>query len=1115
MQCPSCHARVADEAKFCPQCGHGLSRPCPTCGHANSAQSKFCAECGGAIGAGPAGKVAKPAPLEIQPAPAPATTSAERRQLTIMFCDMVGSTALATRLDVEDLREVIATYHKCVAMTVSRFGGFVAKYMGDGVLVYFGYPHAHENDAEQAVRAALALLDAVGRLRQKVRIGIATGLVVIEELLGSGATQEQAVVGETPNLAARLQAQALPNSIVIDAQTHKQIGGLFEYDALGDVELKGFVRPVRAWSVLAESAIESRFDAMHQSGTASLVGREEEFDLLLRRWQQAKRGEGRAVLVIGEAGIGKSRLSQALQAHVKAESHTQLIYHCSPYHRDSALSPVIGQLTRAAGIERGDTAEARLAKLEALLAPSSEMLSEDVPLFAALLSIPGGERYPLPGSTPQELKSRNLAALIAYLKRLAARQPVLMVYEDLHWIDPTSLELLTRVVDLVPDLRVLLLATARSEFTPPWPSHRHVSTITLGRLDRSEGATIVAGVTGGKALPAEVLDQIVARADGIPLFIEELTKTVLESGLLQETGDTYQLTGPLPALAIPPTLHASLAARLDRLASVKDVAQIGAAIGRQFSHGLIADVAALPEEELLDALARLVDAELIFQRGVPPDAMYQFKHALVQDAAYASLVRSRRQQLHGRIASSLEVRFPELTTSEPETLARHYAEAGDTERGIELWQRAGERALGRCENEEALGHLKSALDQLATLADSPRRAQRELQLQVARGAALMIAHGQSTPEVEQAYSRARSLATHAQETEDLFPALMGMWRYYAASGAQQDARDVGELLHGLAEKLGHSGLRLKADMTLGITLYQLWEMPRALDLLRAGAEIYERDPPDERDVALFSLGQHPGFMCAMGVAQIEWLRGETSASLAWQDKSIAIGLRLSSPFQSVIVHGWSAVLSHLHRDWPRFRREIGIASDLAVRHRFPVWIAITGVYRGLLKVTDGAVQEGLAECSRSVDEIERLAYRTIRTRSLLVLAQAYGIADRPSEGLDVVDQAIKTFGLHGERWTEPELHRVQGKLLLQMGPDATETAMSAFQKAVGIAKSLGIPAYERRATMAMVRARVERGELQLARNDLKTLLQNWADDPTSAEWTEADALAKTTLHLQS
>ena len=666
MHCPKCSANVPDGSKFCGECGMALPRVCAACGHANPPQAKFCSDCGSSIDLGLATKSTGSREALARGVPA------ERRQLTVMFCDMVGSSALSTRLDPEEQRDVVGAFQSCCASEIKRLDGFVAQYLGDGVLAYFGYPAAHEDDAERAIRAGLAILDAVRAHKPApgvalgARIGVATGVVVVGDLVREGVTQENAAIGETTNLAARLQSLAEPNTLVISPDTHRQVGALFEYHDLGQQTLKGFSEPLLVRQVLGASKVENRFEARHPSGSSALLGRDEELDLLLRRWGQAKRGEGRVILLSGEAGIGKSRLTRALQERLAGEPHTPLVYHCSPYHQESALHPIIGQLLRAADIERDESAETKLHKLETLLAQSSENLSEDVPLFAALLSIPESERYPLPNLTPQRLKERTLGALLGQLKRLAARTPVLMVFEDLHWIDPTSLELLSLAVDQAPGLRLLFIVTSRPDFTPPWASHQHISTVSLSRLGRSEGQTLVTGITKGKALPPEVLEQILHRTDGVPLFIEELTKTVLESGLLREAGNRYELMGSLAPFAIPSTLHASLLARLDRLASVKDVAQIGAAIGREFPYGLIAAVSALPERDLQAALAQLVGAELIFQRGTPPDATYLFKHALVQEAAYASLVRSRRQQLHGHIARTLEERYPDIVATEPE-----------------------------------------------------------------------------------------------------------------------------------------------------------------------------------------------------------------------------------------------------------------------------------------------------------------------------------------------------------------------------------------------------------------------------------------------------------------
>ena len=573
-----------------------------------------------------------------------AEIGAERRQLTLMFCDLVGSTALSARLDPEDLREVIAAYHRAVTDVVRSVDGFVAKYMGDGVLVYFGYPQAHEDDAERAVRAGLGIIEAVGRLDAKsvklqARVGIATGLVVVGDLIGEGSAQEQSVVGETPNLAARLQALAAPDTVVIAASTRRLVGDLFEYRDLGAVEVRGIAGPVPAWQVLRPSVVESRFEALRGSALSPLVGRDEEIDLLLRRWARAKAGDGQVVLISGEPGIGKSRIAAALAERLLPEPHLRLRYFCSPYHQDSALFPFIDQLGRASGFARDDLPASKLEKLEALLALAAPP-EEDVALLADLMSLPASERHPLPNLSPQRKKDRTLEALLRQLEGLARQRPVVMLFEDAHWIDPASLELLDLTVERVRSLPVLLIVTFRPEFQPPWTGQPQVSMVALNRLDRHDRTALVEQIAGGKALPDEVVAQIVERADGVPLFVEELTKSVLESGLLREEADRYVLDSGLPPFAIPTTLHGSLLARLDRLASVRLVAQIGAAIGREFSYALLRAVSRLPEDELDAALARLVASELVFQRGTPPDAVYIFKHALVQDAAHASLLRS-------------------------------------------------------------------------------------------------------------------------------------------------------------------------------------------------------------------------------------------------------------------------------------------------------------------------------------------------------------------------------------------------------------------------------------------------------------------------------------------
>ena len=684
----------------------------------------------------------------------PAPADAERRQLTVMFCDLVGSTALATRLDPEDLREVVGAYHRAVNETIAPFEGFVAKYMGDGVLIYFGYPQAHEDDAERAVRAGLAVIAAIGRLdlpeRLQTRLGIATGLVVVGDLIGAGAAQERGVVGETPNLAARLQALAQPGTLVIAEGTRRQIGGLFDLDDLGPQPIAGFAERQHAWRVVGESCVVSRFEAL-RSPAAPLVGRDEELDLLLRHWRQAKAGEGRVVLISGEPGIGKSRLTAELGGSIASEPHTRLRYFCSPHHQDSALHPFVIQLEHAAGFARDDTAEEKLGKLRALLAPGARG-DDEIELLAELLSLPNSADDL--NLSPQRKREMLFETLLHQLKALSHSRPIVMVFEDAHWIDPTSRELLDLTLGRVAQLPVLLVVTFRPEFQHGWSGQPHVATLALNRLGGHDGAALVEWLAGNAGLARETVDAIVERADGVPLFVEELTKAVVESGDLGNRSGAVLAASPLPNLAIPASLHASLIARFDRLGAIaKEIAQIGAVIGREFSHELIQSVVQRPEPDLKTALDRLTDAGLLFRRAVPLHSSYQFKHALVQDAAYATLLRARRRQLHEAIAAALEREFPETLATQPELLAHHCTEAGRTEPAVQYWRRAGERALARSANLEAIAHFGRGIRLLVGLPQS----RQELMFQAALVAPLWTSRGFGSPEAERAAKRALEL----------------------------------------------------------------------------------------------------------------------------------------------------------------------------------------------------------------------------------------------------------------------------------------------------------------------------------------------------------------------
>ena len=785
----------------------------------------------------------KPAP-PVAP-PVTQQDTAERRQVTVMFSDLVGSTALSVRMDPEDLREIISAYQKCVAETVARFGGFVAKYMGDGVLVYFGYPQAHEDDAERAVRAGLELIQAVGRLKSsaplQTRVGIATGLVVVGDLIGSGAAQEQAVVGETPNLAARLQGIAEPNTVVIAESTRRLLGNLFDLEDLGAQDLKGIGGRVRAWAALRPASVESRFEALHAGGLTELVGREEELELLLRRWSKAKTGEGQVVLLSGEAGIGKSRLTAALMERLEGEPHTRLRYFCSPQHTDSALYPIIGQMERAAGLAHGDTAQVKLDKLDALFARTSTS-SQDAALFAEMLSLPNDGRYPALELEPQQRRQKTLEALTAQVEALSRQNPLLMIFEDAHWTDPTSLEVFGRVVDRVRSLRVLLIVTFRPDFDPFWVGRPYVTFLAINRLAQRDIEAMIDRVVGNKFIPASVRHDIIERTDGIPLFVEEMTKAVLEAEGEGEARRTAAAV-PSPALAVPASLHGPLMARLDRLGPAKEVAQVGAAIGREFSHTLLAAVVRKPEAELHSALDRLIAAGLLFQHGAPPYATYLFKHALVQDAAYGTLLREPRRALHARIAEALESQFTDITESQPELLARHYTEAGLIEKAARLWGTAGQRSLARSALVEAVEQLTRALAQIDVLPATPELRREQIKLQVALITPLGWIKGPTAPETKAAAERARMLVEQAEvrgEPPDdpliLFSVLYGFWNAVPFNG--DVCRGLAAHFLALAAKQQMTAPRLIGHRIMGHTLFHTGEFVEAKAHFDKGLALY-------------------------------------------------------------------------------------------------------------------------------------------------------------------------------------------------------------------------------------------------------------------------------------
>ena len=1019
---------------------------------------------------------------------------AERRQLTVMFCDLVGSTALSERLDPEDMRDVIRDYQNSVAGEIARFEGHVAKFMGDGVLAYFGWPEAHEDDAERAVRAGLSIAGSVARLTAPsgeslaARIGVATGLVVVGDLTGEGAAQEEAVVGDTPNLAARLQDIAKPGAVVVAPSTQHLLADLFELEELGRRKLKGIGAPVQAWRVAAERTAESRFEAVHGRALTPFVGREQEVALLLDRWRMAKEGEGQVLLLSSEAGVGKSRIVEALRDGLGDEPHTRLRYQCSPHHTNSALYPVINQLMFAAGFGPDDTTDNKFDKLETLLAPATGNVADVTPLFADLLSLPFGNRYPPLDLSPERQKEKTLAALIDLLTTLAAREPVLMIFEDAHWIDPTTREWIDSTIGRTENLAVLLVITHRPEFQSDWAGHTHVTTLSLNRLGRRHCLAMVDRLTVGKRLPEEVRDEIVAKTDGVPLFVEELTKTVLESGLLDDQGDHYALTGPLPPLAIPATLQDSLMARLDRLASVKDLAQIGAAIGREFSHDLLAAVAQIGDDELNDALDKIVAAELLFRRGMPPRATYLFKHALVQDAAYESMLRSRRQELHARIAQVLEVRFPEQAEMAPEVLAHHYTEAGLAEPAVENWLRAGRRAAERSANKEAIAHLRQGLGLLTTLPETPERHRQELALQTSLGPAVLATKGWGAAEAKQAYDRARELCRHVGDAAQLFTALWGIWLYHTARGEAQTARDLGGELLSLAEQQGDPELTLQAHHAAwgGVTL--LGEFESALDHVEQGMAIY--DPGQHRSHAMRYGGHDPGVCGRAQGAIILWMLGYPDRAQDSAHQAMALARELSHPPSVAHALFWTTWV-HQFRRQPRVVLECAEALvEVAREQSLASYLTYGTLFKAWSLVAEGSLKEGIPQMQKVLGDFlapgEGMGTAYFRS----FLAEGYGRAGLAEQGLREIDKALRFIESTGEKFWRAETHRLKGELLMSKSAGAHVEAEPYFQDAIATARNQGSKSLELRATTSLARLRRRQGRAKEAR-DLLAPLYGW------------------------
>jgi class 3 adenylate cyclase/predicted ATPase len=977
-------------------------------------------------------------------------TAAERRQLTVMFCDLVDSTTLSEQLDPEEWREVVQAYQATCAEIISRFDGYIAQYLGDGILVYFGYPVAHEDDAGRAVHVGLGIIETLqqspifaAQSPLRVRIGVHTGLVVVGEI-GGGNKREQLALGDTPNIAARLQGLAEPNAVVMSAATHRLVQGLFECQAWGPQTLKGFSTPLAVYQVMKESEVQSRFEVAVRAGLTPLAGREEEMGLLLSCWEHVKAGEGQVIFLNGEAGIGKSRLLQELKEQVGRDDCTKIEFRCSPHYHNTALYPVIEHIQRFLQFHRADTPQEKLGKLERVLKEYHLPLQEVTPLFAALLSLPHPDQYPPINLTPQKQRQKTQEALVAWLLEEGEKKATLAAWEDLHWADPSTLELLRLFLAQAPTSRLLTLLTFRPEFSPPWGMRPHFAQLTLNRLERRQVEGMITGVMGGESLPPEVVEQIVNKTDGVPLFVEELTKMMLESGLLRKRGNSYELSDPLPPLAIPATLQDSLMARLDRLSTVREVAQLGATLGREFTYELLEAVWPGEQATLQRGLMQLVEAELVYQRGLPPQTKYIFKHALIQETAYHSVLKSRRQQYHAQIAQVLEERFPETQETQPELLAHHYTEAGLDVQAIPYWQSAGQRASRRSAHVEAIGHLTKALELLNTVSDAPERNKQELALQIALGASLLATKGFAAPEAGAAYTQARELCQQVGDPAQLFFVLMGLRIFYLVRGEIHTAQAIGEQFLQLAQNAADPAFLLEAHYALGVPLTLLGEFGSARIHLEQSAALYD---PQRHHSHAFLYGLDPGVTSLTFAPLSLWALGYPEQSLAMSHKGLTLAQQLAHPHSLAFALTFAAFL-HQHRREEKIVQElVETAIALSREQGFALWSAVGLIFRGWALVEQGQSEEGIAQIREGLTAWRATGAEGYRTRYLAMLAEAYGKVDKSEEGLTALAEAFAMVEKTGERWHEAELYQLKGKLLLtQEGKSQTSKGKSEKSK---------------------------------------------------------------------
>ena len=1068
MQCSLCGFENPIDGELCGSCGGPLDATCHRCDFENPPGYYYCGRCGTRL-----------LDAEVD------TDEAEHRQLTVMFCDLVGSTALSEQLEPEVLREIVRRYQEVCQRVIAGFDGHIAQYLGDGILAYFGYPQAHEDDAARAVHSALSIVQDMQQLNRElepqygfrlaVRVGIDTGSVVAGEV-GAGDKHERLAMGQTPNIAARLQGLAEPDHVVLSAATHQLLGDYFECQPLGTFDLKGISRPVEVFEALAVHRTAGRAARAQPKDSTPLVGREEECTVLGELGDQLAEGRGNILLLGGEAGIGKSRLVEILARRAQEEDWGWLSSGGSPFFRNTGFHAIGELLDGHLGFRREDSPETRLGLLEAALDRAGLPLEDAVPFLALLLGLPPGDKYPIPTVSPARRKELTLELLVEFFLGLATQQPMVLVLEDLHWVDPSTEELLDRLMARVPQAPLLLVLTYRPSFNPPWQETDRLRRIHLERLNEEQTLTMVRHLTGGRPLPEGVREQVIERTDGVPIFVEELTKTILESGLLVETEERFELDGPLTPLAIPRTLQDSLMARLDRLPEAKRIAQQGSVLGREFRYEVL--LAAFPgQRAALDrCLTQLADAQLVFQRGTPPNSTYIFKHALVQEAAYRSLLRSTRSQYHQQIAQAMAARFPDLADRQPELLAFHYTEAGLGELAGGYWQQAGQRAVERSNNREALGHLSKGLEVIEALDEETRDAL-ELGLQTTFGMAASAIKGFAAPEVARAYERALELCERQGQAPELFWVYWGLWAFHVMRANLGRAVELGRRLVDLAEAQQNEGLLMEGLFAVGSTLFFLGEFDEAREHLERSLDL---DHPERDRSNAFLTGQDVGVTTRSYLALTLWQLGSPDQALVLSDAAIAEARRISHPFSLISALASDSFLHQL-RDEPEAVVQSGEEAIAMSEKLGFFWVAqgnvMVGWAQGVLAQDENSIDEAAERIRSALETMAASGSRLSVPFCHSLLAEIESRRGQREAGEKALDDAFTVAASTGERLNEPNFLRLRGQLRLLGADEARpQEAENYLEQAIRTAQDQGARTLELRATLDLARLMEGQGD---------------------------------------